>query len=128
MNKCLAQYVEPLQDEVKSLKVSVGKLEEELEKAKFVVEPLEGKILMLERKVADMSCELSRVGLKANDNEQYSRRYNVRIFCCVEEEGEKCSEKVINLCRNKLELNDFTVDKIDQCHRAGKLRAPLLLG
>ena len=60
--------------------VSVGKLEEELEKAKLVVEPIEGKILMLERKVADMSCELSRVGLKANDNEQYSRRYNVRIF------------------------------------------------
>ena len=65
MNKCLAQYVEPLQDEVKSLNVSVGKLEEELGKAKLVVEPLEGKILILECKVADMSCDLSRVGLKA---------------------------------------------------------------
>ena len=122
MNKCLAQYVEPLQDEVKSLKVSVGKLEEELGKAKLV-EPLEEKILILERKVADMSCELSRVGLKANDNEQYSRRYNVRIFGCVEEEGETCSEKVVNLCRDKLELDDFTVDKIDRCHRVGKLRS-----
>ena len=68
MNKCSAQYVQPMQDEVK---VSVGKLEEELQKAKLVVEPLEGKILVLERKVADMSCEISRVSLKANDNEQY---------------------------------------------------------
>ena len=63
-------YLEPLQDEVKSLKVSVGKLEEELEKAKLVVEPMEGKLLMLERKITDMSCELSRVGLKTNDDEQ----------------------------------------------------------
>ena len=123
MNKCLAQYVEPLQDEVKSLKVSVGKLEEELGKAKLVVEPLEEKILILERKVADMSCDLSRVGLKANDNEQYSRRYNVRVFGCVEEESEKCSEKLVNLCRDKLELDDFSVDKIDRCHRVGKLRS-----
>ena len=112
-----------MQDEVNSLKVSVGKLEEELQKAKLVVEPLEGKILVLERKVADMSCELSRVSLKANDNEQYSRRYNVRIFGSAEEEGEKCSEKVVNLCRDKLELNGFTVDKIDRCHRVGKLRS-----
>ena len=66
MNKCLAQYVEPMQDEVK--------LEEELEKPKLVVEPLEGKILVLEREVANMSCELSKISLKANDNEQYSRR------------------------------------------------------
>ena len=57
------------------------------------------------------------------------------FFGCVEEEGEKCLEKVVNLCRDKLELNDFTVnDKIDRCHRIGKLYdlvenlAPLLLG
>ena len=118
MNKW-AQYVQPMQDEVKSLKVLVGKLEEKLEKAKLVVEPLEGKILVLERKVVDMSCELSRVSLKANDNEQYCRRYNVRIFGCAEEEGEKCSDRD----RDKLELNGFTVDKIDRCHRVGKLRS-----
>ena len=121
VNVSLAQYVEPLKDEVKSLKASVVILEE-LVKAKRVVEPLEEKVLMLESKLADMSNELSRVCLKANDNEQYSRRYNVRIFGCVEEEGESCSQKVTNLCRDKLELTDFTVDKIDRCHRVGKLR------
>ena len=41
---------------VKCLNVPVLKLEEELEKAKLAVKPLEGKILMLE----------SKIGLKAN--------------------------------------------------------------
>ena len=76
-------YLEPLQDEVKSLKVSVGKLEEELEKAKLVVEPLEGKLLMLERKITDMSCELSRVGLKTSDDEQYEREDITSVFLVV---------------------------------------------
>ena len=118
----LAQQLEPLQNEINLLKATVSNLHEELGNVRRVVHPLEEKVCMLENKIVDMKCELSRVSVKANDNEQYSRRYNIRIFGCNEEQGENCSEKVVELCKNNLDLNDFTVDNIDRCHRVGNPR------
>ena len=77
---------------------------------------------MLESKIVDTKCELSLVSSKANDNEQYSRRYNIRVFGCNEEQGQNCSEKVVEICKNNLELNEFTADNIDRCNRVGKPR------
>ena len=44
----MAQYLEPLQNEIKLLKLFVTNLNEELEKVRRVFQPLEEKISMLE--------------------------------------------------------------------------------
>ena len=79
-----------------------------------VVQPLKNKI-------AELEVQLDQVKSHANDNEQYSRRCNVRIYGIPEEKGENCYDAVVNFCRNCLKC-DVAVSEIDRTHRVGKQR------
>ena len=50
-----------------------------------VIEPLTKTIVDLQEKVSSLESQLSSVSNMANDNEQYSRRHNVRISGLDEE-------------------------------------------
>jgi hypothetical protein len=52
------------------------------------------------------------VEAKANENEQYSWRNNIRIFGLPEAKEENCYKIVIDLCKDKLKI-DVTSDDID---------------
>lgn len=84
-----------------------------------VVEPFNEKISALEEKVVTLESRLNRALSMANDNEQYSRRHNVRISGFAEEKDENCVEKVVNFCNEKLGVA-ITDENIDRAHRVGK--------
>jgi predicted transcriptional regulator len=86
-----------------------------------VVKPFEEKIIKLEEKVLQLE-------EKCNDNEQYSRRYNVRIYgvnnsTSADSYGydakEDCFKTVIEFCRNELGI-EVKHEEIDRAHRVGK--------
>ena len=80
-----------------------------------MVEPINEKISVLEEKVATLESRLTRALSMANNNEQYSRRHNVRISGFVEEKDENCVEKIVNF------YDAITDENIDRAHRVGKL-------
>ncbi|KAJ7390354.1 hypothetical protein OS493_025605 [Desmophyllum pertusum] len=57
--------------------------------------PLQAEIASLKSELNILRSQLTEVKAKANDNEQYSRRNNIRIFGLPEEEGEDCYRKVL---------------------------------
>ena len=86
-----------------------------------VLKELKAEIAVLEGKVKTLEDTIEKVVAKANDNEQYSRRQNVRVtgFVEEEEEEENCAEKFVNLCREKISL-DVNDEIVDRTHRVGE--------
>ena len=83
------------------------------------VKPLNEEIASLQSEVTKLKSKFIEASAKANDNEQYSRRNNIRIFRLAETEGEDCYDEVLKLCQNDLEING-TRDELDHAHRIGK--------
>ena len=83
------------------------------------IKELKAEIAILEGKVKTLEGTIEKVAAKANDNEQFSRRQNVRVTGFVEEDDENCAEKFVNLCREKIGL-DVNDDLVDRAHRVGK--------
>ena len=57
-------------------------------------EVIQENIMPLKKQIDDLSVELNEVKKHANENEQYSRRCNIRIFGLPELENENCYEVV----------------------------------
>ena len=76
--------------------------------------PLQEEIVTLKDELAKLESELNEVKVKANSNEQYSRRNSFRIFGLNEEEGEDFYEKVLGIQVRRDELN--------RAYRVGKPR------
>ena len=73
----------------------------------------------LKEEVVKLKSLLDTVTQKAIDNEQYSRRNNIRIFGIPEVQGEDCYEIILNLCQGKLNIV-CTREELDRVHRVGK--------
>ena len=84
-----------------------------------IIKPINEEIASLHCQVKMLKSKLTEVTTKANDNEQYSRRNNIRIFGLAETEGEDCYDVVLKLCQNDLDIN-VTRDELDRAHRVGK--------
>jgi Zn-dependent M32 family carboxypeptidase len=84
-----------------------------------IIEPITQTITQLQERFDDLESQLLRVANMANDNEQYSRRHNIRVSGFDEERGENCVEKVAQFCNYKLHIN-ITEENIDRAHRMGK--------
>ena len=97
----------------KAVKEAVGQAMES------ILKELKAEIAVLEGKVKTLEDTIEKVAAKANDNEQFSRRQNVRVTGFVEEDEENCAEKFVNLCREKIGL-DVNDDIVDRAHRVGK--------
>lgn len=97
----------------KAVKEAVGQAMES------ILKELKAEIAVLEEKVKTLEDTIEKVAAKANDNEQFSRRQNVRVTGFVEENEENCAEKFVNLCREKIGL-DVNDDIVDRAHRVGK--------
>ncbi|KAI4466558.1 l1 transposable element-related [Holotrichia oblita] len=74
---------------------------------------LNTKVEQLEQVLKSAKDEAKKASL---DLEQYSRRNSIRIFGVPERDNEDTNEVVIDLCKNKLNL-DIPSDKIDCSHR-----------
>lgn len=120
LKACIDQHVQPLQVEVSGLKDAIVRVEDELIEAKQL---LNEKVVVLQNVIVNLEEKVARLATKANDNEQYSRRYNIRVSGFPEESDENCSLKVGQLCRETLLLPDFSEEQIDRIHRVGKPRS-----
>jgi hypothetical protein len=127
MNKIMT-YMEKLESSLLQLE----KENEEL-KAKYTEMKREGAI------VRDTAVSARHVALTAdersNDNEQYCRNYNVRIYNVPENKEEtvqQCEEKVLKLFNEKLGLKHITDKDLDAVHRLGKKKdeepRPVIVG
>ena len=70
-----------------------------------------------------LKTEQAEIKSKANANEQYSRRNNVRIFGLPEVEGKDYYQALLAFCENDLKIS-VTREEIDRAHRVGKVKTP----
>jgi hypothetical protein len=84
-------------------------------------EVIRENVMHLKKQIKGLSAELNEVKMYANENEQYSRRCNIRIFGLTELEDENCYEVVTEFCKTKLGYN-LELREIDRTHRVGRLR------
>ena len=90
------------------------------------IKALEERIALLEEKAAKVDVlekTIAQLPIKCSDNEQYSRRQNLRVYGFTEEEGEDYIKKTVNMCKNKLgiQLEASDIDRAHR-HRVGKPR------
>lgn len=95
INSSVVKAITPLLDKYEE---KVAKLEDELTKAK-------SDIILLQK--------------KADEQEQYSRRSNIRIFGIEEDKEENTDDIIINLVNKQLKV-DMNVNSIDRSHRTGQ--------
>ena len=80
----------------------------------------------LKQRIENLEGQLEAVKQKANDNEQYSRRSNVRIFGMESPDTnsdsvmfENRTKSVVDFCKNELGV-DLHEQEIDRAHRVGR--------
>jgi hypothetical protein len=91
-----------------------------------IAEMVDEAVQPLKQRIKNLEQELEAVKQKANDNEQYSRRSNVRIFGVKSPDtisdsvvAENCTTTVVNFCKNELGV-DLNEQEIDRAHRVGR--------
>jgi hypothetical protein len=83
------------------------------------LKPLQADIKFLKSENEALRSELAEVKAKSNENEQYSRRNNVRIFGLPENVRENCYDVVLDLC-NELNI-EVSRNELDRVHRVGRV-------
>lgn len=86
--------------------------------SKAVQEAVEKATRPLHARISWLESKLEEVQAHANDNEQYSRKYNLRFIGIDEDEGEDCTEKIVNMCSDELNIS-VKKEEIDRAHRVG---------
>ena len=84
-----------------------------------IVERMKKRIDALEAKVLIIESNLANVLVKANDNEQYSRRHNIRVSGFDEGKDEDCIDKIVKFCNEELDV-EIVNKQIDRAHRVRK--------
>lgn len=97
-----------LEQKVAGLQMERTSMKEEIEGVKNENKKLKEKMQGLERKLEKDS----------NEHEQYSRRWNLRVFGLKEGPGEDCSEKCLNLFNGHVKV-DTRMEDIQVAHRVG---------
>lgn len=82
---------------------------------------LGAEVTRLSAAVCDLNNKLIE---RTDDLEQYQRRNNIRIFGVEESEGEDTDRIVVDLCREQLGLQDFSVEALCRTHRVGRPPKP----
>jgi len=92
------------------------------------ISTLENKVGVLEDKVGVLTASISALKAQSDNQEQYSRRYCLRIQGIDQAQNERgvdCVTKVIEVCKN-LNINIEEKD-IDRAHRVGKDRKTMIV-
>ena len=117
----LTKLVNSLHDHIDLQNKEIAALQERANKQ-------DTKISQLEDRVQVLTAGISQALKGADDNEQYSRRYCLRIKGIDKEKdetGTKCIDKVITVCKN-IKV-DITKNDIDRAHRVGKDRSTMIV-
>ena len=123
VKKYFANLIEPLakSDEVASLLSRIDEQNALIDSLKADISEKDARIATLEDETRRLSHNQNIIRRRADDSEQYDRRYS----CCIngipaKKSGESEDVKdIVRKCYEKIQL-DFDADKIDRCHRVGK--------
>ena len=112
----------------KDLNTKIDKQNEEILNLKESVINQDLKISQLEDKVGVLSASVSALKKQSGNQEQYSRRYCLRIKGIEKTQNENandCVNKVIEVCKNyNVNVNDVDIDR---AHRIGKDRETMIV-
>jgi hypothetical protein len=72
------------------------------------------------RELESIKKETRECRIATNDNEQYSRRNNVRIRGLAIAEGDDCRQIVADFCRTKLHLDSIQLEMIEAAHNSAQ--------
>ena len=111
---------------IEKLESSVYELENEKDKLNAEVRKLRGENTELKAQLSQCSKEAGLVKKDLNDQEQYGRNWNLRVYGMGEVQGEEsvedCAKKCVNVFSNKLGV-PVTVADIEIAHRSGRANA-----
>jgi hypothetical protein len=68
------------------------------------------------KELEEIKKEIRECRIAANDNEQYSRRHNIRIRGLKTSKGNDCRQEVVEFCRNVLHLDSVDISTIEMAH------------
>lgn len=95
-------------------KIVLNQLETFLQAHTDKINDLQKQVESKENEIRQLREEIET---KCDDQEQYSRRNNIRVFGIPESDSECCDELVLNVC--KIVGSDTSLRDIDRCHRVG---------
>jgi len=84
----------------------------------LIEEVVQSATTALELRITLQESQLQDYRLLINDNEQYSRKYNLRIAGIEESTDEDCIQEVVDLCKSNRHL-DLRKEHIDYAHHLG---------
>ena len=110
------------------MKASIQSQNDKIARQDEEIMSLRSDISKLDDKVAVLTNALDAVCNKADNNEQYSRRYCLQINGIPTEKYEKasdCVKKVTEVCRN-LQV-DISQTDIDRAHHVGRVKSQMIV-
>lgn len=124
-----ATKMKALDEKMAAIQLQNSKLSDSLNDESRRSSSLQTKVVALEfqnsklyESLSEVRNQVDRVLFKCNDNEQYSRRSNVRVFGIDESPDESCEGKILDFVKAKLDI-DLREFDIDRCHRVGLKKA-----
>ena len=105
-------HLSEIQKTVDFLSTKFDKLEQDRIKKEEMISGLQNEVSALNKKVATLEKQ-------ADDQEQYSRRNCLLLHGTDEDQDESTDVKVINIVKDKLEI-EISESDIDRSHRIGK--------
>ncbi len=117
LTKTLCQQNKAIEEDLKSVKERESQISEQNEVLKKQIGKLESKLyIQAEEKFAESTETKTRI----DDIEQESKLNNLRFVGIPEEEGEDLHNKVLNITKEKLNLQSIAGSDIDLCYRLGR--------
>jgi hypothetical protein len=118
----MKDLTESFMKKIEKLEGRVFELETRSDKKDREVTGLKKKNEEIENKIRYLDLQVKNNERANNDLQQYSRRWNLRIYRVPEKEGETvddCIQKMCNICTSDLKVQTTPAD-IQIAHRAGK--------
>ena len=125
----LTKRIEDQDRKIAALEIEGQDHEERILNLENKVFVLEASVNKLQDKNAVLSSSVDFLTKQSDSQEQYSRRYCLRINGIETKENESakdCLSTVVNICKNKLNL-DISESDIDRAHRIGKEKKTIIV-
>ena len=124
--KEIVTYLQKIDRNVEKLTTSVAEVKGEIhdirvenDKLKQNVEELKSENEYLHDKIHQLEFQVNLIAKQCHHNAQYSRRNNLRFFGIREVDGENVFDRIVDIVKSKLYINDFSHSEIDAAHRVG---------
>lgn len=120
----IKESADDIMDLVKKNTISIVSLKKSIDFNAEEVKTLKQQNATLKIQVAKQEKKLTEIESKVNENDRYSRRWNLRIYGLAEKSDENIKARVKNICRALVpeEERNVVAGSLDVVHLLGRLR------